>query len=171
MSADAKNYLVVIVGRGKVYLGLAQNVSNPDSLANSCQTSVDQGFEVYIYSIEASPLGQVTFFPPEVVNLRKHFHLFDDTERYTDEARSIIMGLSRHSITASKRYINIVQSILAKELDGLNQDDPPGDSLNNPSGCTYHTQGDEPSCQATNDVIDADKPTRQEPPLSGTPSS
>ena len=141
MSGELKAYLVALQGRGKHWLGLAQ-VASVDELANQCQISVDQGFEVYIYSLEPSPAGQITAFAKSVVNLRRHYHLFDATERYTDEAHSLIEGFSQHSIEASRKYIQIFQAALAKELEGLDLEQPPGSSIVAPNSCTFHSQPD-----------------------------
>lgn len=111
----ASNFIVCITGRGVHYCGFASGMEK-DLLVESCQTPVDSGFEVYIYSIENSPAGQPPFFPHGVVNLRRHFHLYNAEDEYTDTAESIVNKLSVHSAVAAKRYIKLI-------MDKLNQED------------------------------------------------
>jgi hypothetical protein len=93
-----------------------------DEVANRMKSTVDQGFEVYIYSIEPSPSGPSQFFPPNVLTLRRVYHLYDARDKYRDEAHSIVESLSEHSQEASAEYLNIMISEFQRELDLLKEE-------------------------------------------------
>jgi len=116
--SETKNFIVNLHGRGASYCGMAPN-STLEDLLERCQHAVNCGFEVFVYSIEPSQIGQPGFMPPNVMNLRRHAHLYDATDEYTDEVNSIINGLSVHSVQASEKYLNLIIEKLTKERDSL----------------------------------------------------
>jgi len=124
MSDIPANYLIHIYGRGAAYCCLAQNVEYED-LVERCQRSVDCGFEVYIYSITPSPVGNQGFIPDGCVSLKRHAHLYDATDEFNDKVESIINHLSVHSVEASRKYITLMQERLAKEQDALTNTNAP----------------------------------------------
>lgn len=113
------NFVIVASGRGATYAFMA--TCELQDLANRCQPALNSGFECYIYSLEASPLGQPGFTPTGALCLRRVYHLYDAHDRYEDEARGIIDGLSAHSEAASREYLDIMIKALEVERQKLSQ--------------------------------------------------
>lgn len=124
------NVVVAIVGRGRHTCGMV--TGDIQDIANRCQHSVTQGFEVYLYTIEPNPLGADVNLPPSVMPLRRVYHLYDATEKYADEAHSIIESLDAHSIVAAKKYLSVMVEAFNRELAKLAElEDVP--SVNEPT--------------------------------------
>jgi hypothetical protein len=113
------NHIVNAQGRGACYSFMM--AGETQDVVNRAQRLVDSGFEVFIYLIEPSKTGQPSFTPEGALNLRRVYHLFDASEKYHDEVKSIIDGLCAHSIIASKKYINEMIEEFNKELVNLTQ--------------------------------------------------
>ena len=112
------NYIISIHGRGATYAFLAA-ADTDENMAERCQPAVNSGFEVFIYTLEASLLGQVPFAPTASTHLRRVYHLYDAHEEYRDKAKDIIEGLCAHSEAASKEYLGETIQILAEEYNKL----------------------------------------------------
>lgn len=114
------NYFIAIVGRGVVYGGMA-SAEQLEELAARCQHSVNCGFEVYIYSLEPSPVGPNSLLPDGVLPLKREFHLFDASEDFQELVDSIIEKLSCHSIAAGRKHLADSLPKLQAELEKLNE--------------------------------------------------
>jgi hypothetical protein len=117
----AANFIINITGRGVHYCGLASN-AELEPLCATLNTSLHQGFEVYIYSIEPSPAGHNQHFPTSVLTLKRQYHLYAAHDEYKQEAHDIIERLSAHSKAASSEYLTIMISEFQRELAVLKED-------------------------------------------------
>jgi len=90
-----------------------------DECVQRCYPCLQSGFEVFIYSIEASPAGQPGFTPTGAINLRRHFHLYDAHDEFESEAKDIVDRLSVHSIQASQEYLDLMIKTLQEERNKL----------------------------------------------------
>lgn len=118
-----KNHIVSVHGRGANHCFMINGETQ--DVANRCQVAVDAGFEVWIYLIEASNMGQPAYTPTGSLNLRRVYHLYDAMEKYHDEIHSTIESLDAHSLEASKKYITHMIEQLQAEAVKLNEMDQP----------------------------------------------
>lgn len=112
----ADNYFIVLHGRGALYTGMV-SAESLEELANRCQHSVNQGFEIYIYSLKASPSkASVVHFPEGTTILKREYHLYDAGEEFDTYASNIINDLAAHSVEAGEKYLTSVIEKLQREL-------------------------------------------------------
>lgn len=111
----AENFVLVITGRGVLYTALVA-ANSLEELANRCQLSVDQGFEVYIYSLAPSPSkASVVHFPEGSTILKREYHLYDAREEFDIHTSNIINDLAAHSLEAGEKYLAASIEKLQKE--------------------------------------------------------
>lgn len=120
MATDLKNHVVNITGRGAQYCMMM--TGETQDIANRCQVCLNAGFEVFIYLLEPSQMGQLGFMPSGALNLRRVYHLYDAHEQYEDKAKDIVDTLSCHSMQASVDYIDRMLTILQAERASLTND-------------------------------------------------
>jgi hypothetical protein len=112
------NFLISCQGRGASY-GFMLSCDD-DEVTARCQNCLKSGFEVFIYKIEQSPLGNPGFRPEGAITLRRVWHLYNAHEEFKEEARSIINRLDAHSVESSREYLDIMINELTRERTSLN---------------------------------------------------
>lgn len=123
MTTNSKNHVVNITGRGAQYCMMM--TGDTQDIANACQVCLNSGFEVFIYLLEPSQMGQLGFMPKGALNLRRVYHLYDAHEQYEERAKDIVETLSCHSMQASVEYIDTMLRVLNTERSNLIADVSP----------------------------------------------